>query len=612
MTWVDFDKQFNFSEKCNLGAAIATGESIIFFNDDVRVRSHDWIDGLIDYLTLDNVAAVGPKLLYEDETIQHAGMVTGVRGLIGTAFHALPEKTNFHFNLAQCVRNVSALSGALLAVKREVFLEASGFDALNTPIKHSDVDLCLRFTDLGYNLVYTPHVTMTHIGHLSLRDDKYYDFHSAERRFKDKSDIYILKKFGDKIASDPFFPASMRGLVYRDSPEPFQIFAQRCKNIQRFKRDILLVSHDLSASGAPRVLCEIAELLWQAGNYVVVVSPTDGPLCERLKGWGIPVLIDSLAKQSPDWLANFANDFDNILVNTIEMWKIVAKTCGNKNLLWYLHEGEYIEEMATRHPECAELLRSSPRVAAVSPHTARFLEKYGCACKLLETGLDPIQGERVMYFERDVVRFAMFGSYELRKGQDIAAEAMTRISDDFPKKIELHIFGRTHDSHYRSELGRLYGAHGNIKFRDALPQAEYEKMMAEFDAIIVSSRDDPLPLVAIDAMSLGKPLIISSSTGTSHYLTHNCSALIAEQNSSEEISRLIMDLAASSDMRSKIGQGGRLIYQKYFTRGHFKDRFNKVFGVKLENQELLSLEERTTVVEGETASLAVNIATSCS
>lgn len=610
LLWVDYDKKFNFSEKCNLGAAASTGDVLIFYNDDVRIKSDDWIGGLIDYLYLDNVGAVGPKLLYENETIQHAGMVTGVRGLVGTAFHALPGNTGLYFNFAQCVRNVSVLSGALLAVRREVFLEVSGFDAVNVPIKHSDVDLCLRISDLGYDLVYTPYVSMTHIGHLSLRDDECHDFNNFNRQFREKSDIYILKTFGDKIASDPYFTKTMRDLVYRDSPEPFQVFAQRCES-RRSSRDILLVSHDLSASGAPRVLCEIAELLWQAGNYVVVVSPTDGPLCERLKRQRIPVIIDSLAKCSPDWLANFAYDFDHILVNTIEMWQIVAKLRSNSNILWYLHEGEYIDEMASRHPECAELLRSSPRVAAVSPHTARFLEKYGCACDLLETGRDPIRNDGTMCYESDVVRFAMFGSYELRKGQDIAAEAVTKISNEFPRKIELHIFGRMHDPQYRRELGRLYDGHKNIKLHDALPQAEYEKKMAEFDAIILSSRDDPLPLVAMDAMALGKPLIISSTTGTSHYLTHNCSALIAEQNSSQEISQLIMDLAASQDLRRKIGEGGHLIYQQYFTRRHFEGRLSRVFGVGLEDQGPQDLEEFTMPDGAQTAALTVDLATSC-
>ncbi len=265
LLWVDYDKKFNFSEKCNLGAAASTGDVLIFYNDDVRIKSDDWIGGLIDYLYLDNVGAVGPKLLYENETIQHAGMVTGVRGLVGTAFHALPGNTGLYFNFAQCVRNVSVLSGALLAVRREVFLEVSGFDAVNVPIKHSDVDLCLRISDLGYDLVYTPYVSMTHIGHLSLRDDECHDFNNFNRQFREKSDIYILKTFGDKIASDPYFTKTMRDLVYRDSPEPFQVFAQRCES-RRSSRDILLVSHDLSASGAPRVLCEIAELLGRPGT----------------------------------------------------------------------------------------------------------------------------------------------------------------------------------------------------------------------------------------------------------------------------------------------------------------------------------------------------------
>jgi GT2 family glycosyltransferase len=76
-----------------VGVEEARGKYVIFFNDDVRVMSPDWIEALLECFAQDNVGAVGPKLLYENETIQHAGMVCGVRRLVGTAFHALPAGT---------------------------------------------------------------------------------------------------------------------------------------------------------------------------------------------------------------------------------------------------------------------------------------------------------------------------------------------------------------------------------------------------------------------------------------------------------------------------------------------------------------------------------------
>lgn len=107
-----YDAAFNFSEKCNVGARASSADILIFYNDDVRVISSDWIECLLDYLALDEVGICGPKLLYENETIQHAGMVTGVRQLVGTAFHSLPRGTPYYYNFAQSVRTTSLICGA--------------------------------------------------------------------------------------------------------------------------------------------------------------------------------------------------------------------------------------------------------------------------------------------------------------------------------------------------------------------------------------------------------------------------------------------------------------------------------------------------------------------
>ena len=184
LLFVPFDKQFNFSEKCNVGAKEASGEIIIFFNDDVRVISRDWIEMILAGFIHRGVGIVGPKLLYENYLIQHAGMVTGVRGLVGTAFHCLPHETDKHFGSALWLREVSLICGACLAIKADIFKKILGFDGINAPISHSDVDLCFRVRDAGYTCVYTPHATLIHIGHMSIGETE-----------KIKSPVTKCKKF---------------------------------------------------------------------------------------------------------------------------------------------------------------------------------------------------------------------------------------------------------------------------------------------------------------------------------------------------------------------------------------------------------------------------------
>ncbi|HWR89600.1 MAG TPA: glycosyltransferase, partial [Dissulfurispiraceae bacterium] len=190
-----FDQPFNFSLKCNRGAEFASGEYLLFLNDDVEATHESWIEDMVGVFGKGNVGGVSPKLYYENDTIQFAGMVTGVRRLVGTAFHCQPKDSGMYFNLIQSERNVSLLSGACLLMAKTLFTDVGGFDAVNTPVMHSDIDLCFKLLDRGYELIYTPFASLRHIGHLSLREtDK-----QEHRKKRDTVDLHVLKKWGDYL-----------------------------------------------------------------------------------------------------------------------------------------------------------------------------------------------------------------------------------------------------------------------------------------------------------------------------------------------------------------------------------------------------------------------------
>jgi Predicted glycosyltransferases len=163
------------------------GERIIFLNDDVEAGQRDWIENIIEPLQNQDVGAVAPKLLYPTGRIQHAGLVTGVRGLVGTAMHQWPGDSVDYTNFAQSMRTVSALSAACLAMRRADFFALGGFDEVNTPIAHSDLDLCFKVREAGMRCVYTPFATMTHHGHVSIGAEK----RAAEVQVVDKSTFFF-------------------------------------------------------------------------------------------------------------------------------------------------------------------------------------------------------------------------------------------------------------------------------------------------------------------------------------------------------------------------------------------------------------------------------------
>jgi GT2 family glycosyltransferase len=158
-----YDRPFNYSAINNFAAARATGDYLLFLNNDTEVDSADWIEAMLEHAQRPDVGAVGAKLLYPDRRIQHAGVfIMGTaQAFAGHAFKYLPEHTDVYFGLARVVRNVSAVTGACMMVRRQVFEQLGGFDE-RIRVAFNDVDLCLRLREAGYLLVYTPLATLIH------------------------------------------------------------------------------------------------------------------------------------------------------------------------------------------------------------------------------------------------------------------------------------------------------------------------------------------------------------------------------------------------------------------------------------------------------------------
>ena len=153
-------ERFNYSAINNFGVRHAHGEQLVFLNDDVEVISPDWLTAMLEHAERPEVGAVGARLLYKDGRIQHAGVVVGINQGAANAFRLRNGEAS-SLRLAEVVREVSAVTGACMMVRREVFDRVSGFDE-TMPVIFNDVDLCLRIRQNGYVVLYTPHAQLYH------------------------------------------------------------------------------------------------------------------------------------------------------------------------------------------------------------------------------------------------------------------------------------------------------------------------------------------------------------------------------------------------------------------------------------------------------------------
>ena len=157
-----YDLPFNWAAINNWAARKCDSEYIIFLNNDTKFIAVDWIEALLDCGIKPNVGVVGAKLLYEDDTIQHAGIIMQIGGIAGLAFRYLPDNVPHYFGYASAVRNCSAVTGACMLVPKKLLLSLGGFEE-SLRVAYNDVDFCLRVIEENYRIVYTPFAKLYHL-----------------------------------------------------------------------------------------------------------------------------------------------------------------------------------------------------------------------------------------------------------------------------------------------------------------------------------------------------------------------------------------------------------------------------------------------------------------
>lgn len=195
------DAPFNFSAINNHAAKQARGEVLVLLNDDTEVIGSDWLQELVAQATKPGVGAVGAKLYYPDHTVQHAGVALGLGGVAGHPHVGFPGNAMGYMGRLQVRQNVSAVTGACLAVCKSRYFEVGGLDEANLAVAFNDVDFCLKLIEAGYRNIWTPYSELFHHESKSRgRDD------APEKRERFRGEIrYMMQRWASQVDMDPFF-----------------------------------------------------------------------------------------------------------------------------------------------------------------------------------------------------------------------------------------------------------------------------------------------------------------------------------------------------------------------------------------------------------------------
>jgi len=201
--------EFNFSYLNNEAVKEASGEYIVLLNNDTKIITSDWIEKMLGYASLEHVGTVGAKLLYDDMTIQHAGIVMGLGGIAAHAFTGYPENDYGLYKKLNSPNNVMGNTAACLMISKKKYDEVNGLEE-ELKVAYNDVDFNLKLYDKGYYNVFLPSVELIHFESksrgLDIGKEKY-------NRFLGESN-YIYKKWKKYVDNDPFYNKNLSKKVY--------------------------------------------------------------------------------------------------------------------------------------------------------------------------------------------------------------------------------------------------------------------------------------------------------------------------------------------------------------------------------------------------------------
>jgi O-antigen biosynthesis protein len=193
--------EFNYSAINNFAVGESRYPIVFFLNNDISTIHRDWLKEMVSHALRPEIGAVGAKLYYPNDTVQHAGTIIGMHGTAGHAFRHFVKEEPGYFGRLALIHDVSAVTAACMVMRRTVFDEAGGFDAVNLPVAFSDVDLCLRIQQHGYRVLWTPYAELHHWESASRGSD------FARRniaRFANERQ-FLRHRWGHVVANDPFY-----------------------------------------------------------------------------------------------------------------------------------------------------------------------------------------------------------------------------------------------------------------------------------------------------------------------------------------------------------------------------------------------------------------------
>ncbi len=215
---LSFDAPFNYAAINNYAVSHAKGDWLLLLNNDTKAINSDWLSNMMAIALQGRVGAVGARLLYAHDRVQHAGDVVGIGGLANHLHPNLQRDHPGYMGRAMLAQDLSAVTAACLLTPKALYTRLGGLDAEHLPVAFNDVDYCLRLREEGWRVLYTPLAELYHYESVSRKRDV-----SKARILQAKREVQYMRKRWKKLIQegDPFYNPNLNGAAGNFALSPF-------------------------------------------------------------------------------------------------------------------------------------------------------------------------------------------------------------------------------------------------------------------------------------------------------------------------------------------------------------------------------------------------------
>ena len=442
----------------------------------------------------------------------------------------------------------------------------------------SNTDLVEHYVNKGWKLGYSPSFKFNNDAYLYIHQDLI------------KSDVSPIYNFLKNKGKESYFrinfdPVTDAALVY---PKLFQsnhkseLESETTESSKALNKNILIVSHELSNTGAPMVMVELVVALKELGYNVVVLCPEDGPIREKLDNIKVQVIVDKyfsmkLHLQRKD-LLDFLSQFSVVWFNTLA-YAHYAQYIPNelKTMCWIHEANRFLDDP----PYDLEVLRKIDVLLSVSNYVLKSLQNHiDIKSEVLYYGLDfnKFKGEpSLKAIDNNKITFLSVGTYYFRKGMDILVSYIDSLPKELKTQCRFVIVGKNGDTveFDKEQLER----NPELEILGELSHEETLQQILNCDVLVCLSRDDPLPTVITEATIYGKAVMCSENVGQYSLIKDQDTGF--KVSSKEDFISSVEYIINHKDELSKISEKFKKQYLPLVDYKNFKENVSKLIKTTL-------------------------------